>query len=164
MKRLLKFVPIAAIAVFASVGSAFADFPKEGTYDVTACLSGVATPIAFDKAHSAFTVETFGTTLSNPPGGFLDRGAVHCISIRTLFDGKKRGETVCEVMLPDGGKILSTFPVGADGVLHRQFDAGTGKYEGIVASGIVEYPAKFPTLKPGTFQFCNHHTGTYKLK
>jgi hypothetical protein len=42
--------------------------------------------------------------------------------------------------------------------------AETGKYEGMVMVGTVEPLGSFPTIKDGTFQNCNHQTGTYKLK
>jgi hypothetical protein len=34
----------------------------------------------------------------------------------------------------------------------------------MVASGMVEALGPFPAIKPGTFQGCNHQSGTYKLK
>ena len=165
MTKTLKLIPVAALVMFAAGGSAFAaDLPKDGTYDITACISGGMAPITFSKTHSAYTIEQTGTTLSNPPGGFLDKGSFHCIGFRTSFGGSETSETVCESMLPDGGKLLSTFSAGADGKTNRKFLTGTGKYEGIVASGIGEPMGLFPTIKAGTFQTCNHQTGTYKLK
>ena len=41
---------------------------------------------------------------------------------------------------------------------------GTGKYEGMVASGTVRPLGPFPVIKAGTFQDCNHQSGTYELK
>ncbi len=46
----------------------------------------------------------------------------------------------------------------------REFVVGTGKYEGMVTTGTVEPLGPFPVIKAGTFQDCNHQTGTYKLK
>ena len=36
--------------------------------------------------------------------------------------------------------------------------------EGMKASGTVHPLGPFPVVKAGTFQDCNHQTGTYKLK
>ena len=51
-----------------------------------------------------------------------------------------------------------------DGKITRTNVAGTGKYEGMVTAGTVELLGPFPAIKAGTFQNCNHQTGTYKLK
>jgi hypothetical protein len=34
----------------------------------------------------------------------------------------------------------------------------------MVVTGTVEQLGPFPAIKDGTFQGCNHRTGTYKLK
>lgn len=153
---------IAALTVAGSVAAQ--TLPKEGNYDIIACYSGVSKTIAFSATHSTMTLEQSGTTLSNPPGGFLDKGTFYCLGLGTSLGGKITLNTVCEVVLPDGGKMLSTFARGPDGKITREMVAGTGTYEGIVASGMAEPMGGFPTVKPGTFQNCNHQTGTYKLK
>jgi hypothetical protein len=162
-----------AVAVFMAfmaaiaVGSAFAaDLPKEGRYDFTGCWSGVSNPITFSNTHSAFTYEFTGTTRSNPPGGFGDKRSFRCIGMGTSFGGRPTNNTVCESVGMDGDsdKILTSFSLASDGKVTRETVAGTGKYEGIVTSGIVEPLGPFPVMKPGTFQDCNHQTGTYKLK
>ena len=38
------------------------------------------------------------------------------------------------------------------------------KYEGMKPTGTVHPLGPFPVVKAGTFQDCNHQTGTYKLK
>jgi hypothetical protein len=63
----------------------------------------------------------------------------------------------------DGDKRLTSFS-NVDGKITRTNVAGTGKYEGMVATGTYENLGPFPTIKDGTFQNCNHQTGTYKLK
>jgi hypothetical protein len=42
--------------------------------------------------------------------------------------------------------------------------AGTGKYDGMVTTGTYQVLGKFPVIKEGTSQFCNHQVGNYKLK
>jgi len=165
MKKIMKFMPVAALVAVTSAGSAFAaDLPKEGSYDFNACYSGVANPIAFSKTHSAFSYEMFGSTLSNPPGGMFDKASFRCLGLTTSFDGKATISVVCETIYPDGGKTLSKFSDAADGTLVREVVAGTGKYEGIVSRGTAVQLGDFPAIKAGTFQICNHQTGTYKLK
>ena len=156
---------VGTVCGIASLGlAAAADPPKEGTYEYTACISGVATPIVFSKTHSATTYEQSGAILSTTPGGMFDKGTFHCVGMRTSLGDRKSQTTVCEAAFPDGGKILSVFTLGSDGKTTRESVAGTGRYEGIVSRGMVESLGPFPEVKAGTFQFCNHQTGTYRLK
>ena len=71
---------------------------------------------------------------------------------------------VCEAIDTDGDKRLSYFSLGSDGKVTRENVTGTGKFEGMVATGTVKPLGPFPVVKAGTFQDCNHQTGTYKLK
>ena len=79
------------------------------------------------------------------------------------LDGKVTASNVCETIDVDGDKRLLSFS-NVDGKTTRTNVAGTGKYEGIVTAGTVENLGPFPSVKDGTFQNCNHQTGTYKLK
>jgi len=165
MKTKSQIVPIVAIAIASSVGSALAaDLPKEGSYDFTGCWSGVSNLIAFSKTHWAFTYEQTGTTLSNPPGGFLDNRSFRCVGMFTSFGGKTTNSTVCESFAVDDGKILTHFSSTSDGKVTREVVQGTGKYEGLVSTGIAQPLGPFPSAKAGTFQNCNRQTGSYKLK
>ena len=163
--KALKIIPVAASLAVISDGSTFAaDLPKEGPYDFTACYSGVANPITFSKTHSAVSYEHSGATLSNPPGGMFDKGSFHCVGLSTSFDGKATNTTICETIFPDGDKILSKFSLAADGSTAREALTGTGKYEGVASAGTVVGLGSFPVIRAGTYQTCNHQTGTYKLK
>ena len=72
--------------------------------------------------------------------------------------------TVCEAIDTDGDKRLTYYSL-VDGKQTREVVAGTGKYDGMIAdSSKIEPYGPFPTIKAGTFQDCNHQTGTYKLK
>jgi len=166
MNTLLKFVPFSAVCAVVSAGLALAaELPKEGKYDFTSCSSGVVNAIAFSETHSAFAIEETGATLSNPPGGMFDHGSFHCVGLRTMFEGKLTQTGICEATYPDGGKVLVRITVAPDGnSATREVVAGTGKYEGSVASGTITFIRPFPVLKPGTFQLCTHQAGTYKLK
>jgi hypothetical protein len=141
-----------------------AGLPKEGGYDYTACWSGVSNQIAFSTTHNASSYEMTGTIRSNPPGGAFDNNSFRCVGMNDSFSGKTTGRTVCEAIDGDGDKRLNAFSTTSDGKVTREFVAGTGKYEGMVTSGTVESLGPFPVAKAGTFQACNHQTGTYKLK
>ena len=93
----------------------------------------------------------------------FDKSTFRCVGMNASFDGKNTGSNVCEAIDVDGDKRLTYFST-ADGKVTRTIVAGTGKYEGMVTTGTVEQLGPFPAIKDGTFQDCNHQTGTYKLK
>lgn len=156
---------LSAVAALAMAGSvAAATLPKEGTYDYTACWSGVSNDIVFSKTHTANSYEMTGTILSNPSGGLFDKSTFRCVGMNTSFDGKNGGGNVCEAIDPDGERRLSQFFIAADGKVTRETVSGTGKYEGMVTSTTVTRMGPFTPVKAGTFQECNRQTGTYKLK
>ena len=99
-----------------------------------------------------------------PPDGMFDKNSFRCVGINASLGGKNTGSTVCEAMDVDGDKRLSNFSLASDGSLTREIVGGTGKYEGMTMTGTVHPLGPFPVIKAGTFQDCNHQTGTYKLK
>lgn len=154
-----------ALSIIASAPSVFAaELPKEGTYDYTACWSGANNMITFSKTHTAASYEMTGAIRSTTPGGMFDKHTFRCVGMNASLDGKTTGSTVCEAIDADGDKRLSYFSLSRDGKITRENVVGTGKYEGMVASGTVQPLGPFPIIKAGTFQDCNHQTGTYKLK
>ena len=154
-----------ALLIVASPLSAFAaELPKEGSYDYTACWSGVTNTITFSKTHTASSWENTGTNRSSPPGGMFDKMTFRCVGMDASFDGKNTWSGVCEAIDPDGDKRLASFS-SVDGKVTRTNVAGTGKYDGIVVTqNSFENLGPFPAIKDGTSQSCNHQTGTYKLK
>jgi hypothetical protein len=163
MKKASKY--ILALMILTSAPSAFAaELPKEGSYDYTACWSGISNAVTFSKTHTALSYEMTGAIRTNTPGGMFDKETFRCVGMNASLGGKNTGSTVCEAIDADGNKRLSSFSVGSDGKVSREFVVGTGKYEGMVTTGTVEPLGPFPVIKAGTFQDCNHQTGTYKLK
>ncbi|KWV57331.1 hypothetical protein AS156_39120 [Bradyrhizobium macuxiense] len=156
---------IALLIAISATPSAFAiELPKEGSYDYTACWTGVNNTIAFSKGNTASGYELTGSILSNPPGGMFDKNSFRCVGMNASLDGKFTGGAVCESVDVDGDKRLSKFSLASDGSLTRETVAGTGKYEGMTVTGTVHPLGPFPVVKDGTVQDCNHQTGTYKLK
>ena len=158
--HVLALLILSSVPVLSAVA---AELPKEGNYDYTACWSGVNSVITFSKTHTASSYEMTGSNRSNPPGGMFDKTTFRCVGMNASFDGKNTASTVCEAVDGDGDKRLTYFSL-SDGKVNRENVTGTGKYEGMVASGAVQPLGPFPVVKPGTFQDCNHQTGTYKLK
>jgi hypothetical protein len=155
---------LAALAASAACAFAAANLPKEGSYDVTACWTGTANDLVFNKDHTANSYEMLGTIMSNPPGGFADGSTFRCVGMNTAIKGKMGGGNVCQVTDPDGDKRLNAFHIEADGKVVRENLGGTGKYEGMTQTNTVAMLPPMKEAKPGTFQGCNRQTGTYKLK
>jgi hypothetical protein len=162
MESACRYVLASIIFVFAP--SAFAaEVSKEGNFDYTACWSGTSNNISFSQTHTARSYEQTGSIRSNPPGGMFDKETFRCVGMNASFGGKNMGSAVCEATDGNGNKRLTYFSIG-DGKVTREFVAGIGKYEGMVTSATVQPLGPFPVIKEGTFQDCNHQTGTYKLK
>ena len=140
-----------------------ADLPKEGSYDFMSCYSGTVNPMEFSKTQTANTTEIRGTIVSNPAGGLFDKVAFRCMSMNYTADGKPSGMTLCEGVDKDGDKYLSQLVVEGSQQT-RKVVAGTGKYEGMTASGTAVSIGPFGTNVSGQTQNCTHQTGTYKLK
>jgi len=165
MNLKLQIASAGLVAALTVAGAATAQtLPKEGSYDFTSCWSGVSNLISFSKTHLAFSYEMTGTSRSNPPGGFADKNTFRCVGTNASMDGKNTGIAICEGIDPGGDKRLTYFSFMSDGKVVRETVAGTGKYEGMTTSGTVKGLGPFPVIKAGTFQDCNHQTGTYKLK
>ena len=160
-----RLVPLLAFLAATSTGCALAaDLPKEGKYDVTACFRSNVTRIDYSDTRYAWSYEATGTSHSNPPGGLFDDEIVKCVGSNGSFDGKRTGSAVCVSVAKNGDKRLTRFYYGDDGEVNREAVSGTGKYDGMVTKGTVEYPPPQPEIKTGPAEYCNHQTGTYKLK
>lgn len=141
-----------------------ADLPKEGTYDVTACVKRNVIRVDYSDTHYAWSYEETGTSRSNPPGGLFDDEVFKCVGSAASFDGKRMGSNVCVAVAKNGDKRLTRFYYGDDGKYNREAVSGTGMYDGMVTKGTFELVGPQPEIKTGPAEFCNHQTGTYKLK
>ena len=161
----LIFANAALVAGLGAVGSVGAQtLPREGSYEWTSCWSGVANAIRFSKTHWGMSFEMAGTIVTNPPGTLFDRNTFRCVGTQASLDGKISGSNVCEAMDRDGDARLANYSFRCDGKVTKEWVAGTGKYRGMEMRSAVLDLGPFPAIKPGTFQGCNHETGTYKLK
>lgn len=165
MRTTMRKISVAAVLVSTSVGFAFAaDLPKEGSYDYTTCFTRNSTRIDYSTTHFAYSHEDTGTTVSSPPGGMFDSEAVRCVGMTASFDGKRSGSSVCEGVAKNGDKRLTRFWYDNAGMYQREAVSGTGQYDGMVTTGSVKAVGQTQQIKPGTTQYCNRGTGTYKLK
>jgi len=165
MKNKSRLIPLAAIAVVAVSGYAFAaDLPKEGTYDYTVCFIRNSARIDYSKAQFAYSYEETGTAVGKVSGTLFDGETVRCVGMTASLDGKRTGGSLCEGVAKDGDKRLTRFWYDNDGKFQREQVSGTGRYDGMVTTGSVKAMGPPEEVKPGTVKVCNHATGTYKLK
>ena len=83
---------VLALLIVTSPFSAFAaELPKEGSYDYTACWSGVNNVITFSKTHTASSNELTGNIRSNPPGGMFDKNSFRCVGMNASLAGSSLG-------------------------------------------------------------------------
>jgi hypothetical protein len=161
----LQFANATLVAVLTIAGSAVAQtLPKQGSYDWTSCWSGAANAIQYSKTHWGMSFQMTGTILSNPPGTVFDRNTFRCVGMQASLGGKISGSNLCEAIDLDGDTRLANYSFTSSGKVIKDWVAGTGKYEGMQMRSTVLDLGPFPTIVPGTFQGCNHETGTYKLK
>src|SRR5262245_57226050 len=110
---------------------AFADMPKEGTFDYIGRFSGTSNTSKFSDTRSLVSFEQTGMIQSVVPGGLFDKETFHCIGVEIMVDGKvTNGTTLCEATDKEDNKRLYRFSVG-DGKTTREEVAGTGKYDGL---------------------------------
>ena len=163
MKTTMRMVSVTTFLAVASVGFAFAaDLPKEGNYDHTVCFTRKSTRIDYSTTHFAYSYEETGTSVSNPPGGLFDSETVRCVGMTAVFDGKRSGGSVCEGVAKNGDKRLTRFWYDNDGKFQREAVSGTGQYDGMATTGSVKTVGQTQQIGPGTAQFCNLGTGTYR--
>ena len=158
--------PFAALALATTAACALAavNLPKEGNYDSVSSWTGTANDLTFNKDHTANSYEMVGTVVSMIPGGLGDGSTFRCVGMNTAIKGRMGGGNVCEVTDPDGDKRLNAFRIEPDGKVTREMLGGTGKYEGMTMTNTVALMPAMKEAKPGTFQGCNHQTGSYKLR
>jgi hypothetical protein len=141
-----------------------ADLPKEGSYDYRTCFTRNTVRIVFSDAHSAWSYNETGTTVSTTPGGMFDGESMRCVGTTARSNGKRIGISTCEGVAKNGDKRLARFQYDADGKLVREEVAGTGMYDGMVTTGTVKAVVPEKEIQPGVTTFCNQATGTYRMK
>jgi YD repeat-containing protein len=159
-------VPILAASIGAAAageGQA-ADLPKEGMYDYMVCHTRAVSRIDYSANQFAYSYDKGGTALAKTPGSLFDDEAVHCVEFTLSLDGKRPGRSVCEGTAKDGDRRLTRFLYDAEGKLQREQVSGTGKYEGMTTTGSVRQVGATEKIDWNTAKYCNHATGTYKLK
>ena len=164
LKPILTNAALAGVlAVSAAAAAATQHLPKEGKLSYTACFSGTSKAVVLSKSHVAFSFDLTGENVADTPGTFFDHASFRCEGAGANFGKEHTSESYCLFLDPDGDKAMVRVTM-RNGKWHRQDIAGTGKYDGMVVHADVQPMGRFPTIKPGMFQGCNHAAGTYKRK
>jgi hypothetical protein len=160
-----RFVALAAIAAALLSGVPFAaELPKEGTYDVMSCFTRKIFRMRHSETLRAWSYDETATARSKEPGGLFDGDEVRCVGAAASINGKRMGLSFCEGIAPNGDKRLTRFWYDADGKIQREELGGTGRYEGLVTTGSVRQVAPAEEVSPDVQKYCNHLTGTYRMK
>ena len=156
-------VALSAAAIALAGTAVSAELPKEGEIDGISCFAGETSVIAHSKNHVALGFNITGTFRSNVLGAPLgDISSAQCIGILSILEGEQSVNGFCEYVGAEGDRTFSNFTRTGGTTGNWQYLNGTGKLAGITGGGLYEI-MNFPTIRPGTFQGCNHATGTYKL-
>lgn len=166
MRTMLGMISVAAFVAATSSSPGFAaDLPKEGSYDYKTCFTRNISRIVFSDAHRAYSYSETGTAVSaTTPGGMFDGESVRCVGTVSISSGKRTNLSICEAVAKNGDKRLTRFQYDAEGKLVREEVAGTGMYEGMVTTGTAKAVVPEKEIQPGVTTFCNHLTGTYRMK
>lgn len=141
-----------------------APLPKEGSLDFNFCFAGTVEHLEVSPRLSTGSFQSYAALHSNPAGAAFDRQGARCFGTYTFVEGKHLGVGYCVHVDPDGDRWLQKWEAGPDFSGTWSAVGGTGKYEGIQASGRFT-PINFvPSAMPNSVQQCNHNTGTYRLK
>jgi hypothetical protein len=144
--------------------AAAAQPPKEGTLDFNFCFAGTVEHSEISTRLSTGSFQSLAALHSNPAGGAFDRQGARCFGTYAFVDGKHLGVGYCVHVDPDGDRWLQKWEAGADFTGTWSAMGGTGKYDGMQASGRFK-PINFvASALPNSVQHCNHNTGSYRLK
>lgn len=151
---------MAAVALCALAPGA--PLPREGTIDATDCFVGRLLPLRHSENHSAAAWEMTGARRASTAGSAFDGTSARCVGLAWVFEGRFRGEGVCEFTDGDGDRALVKQQRDRD-TLTWAFVSGTGKFAGITGEGVYDSPDLFPSVAENVYQQCPHAVGRYRL-
>jgi hypothetical protein len=146
------------LAIFTPVANA------ETPYDITPCMSGTITMLSQSKEMTVLSMDLKGIARSNHENKVFDNYTFHYVGVYRFTAGKliaQHGYT--KFMDPDGDCFLvEVSNVGGQSSVTKLLH-GTGKWKGITGGGELKIIAQGKPIKPGTWQGCARHIGTFEL-
>lgn len=139
--------------------------PREGGFDYNFCMAGKFDHIELKPGLAIGNWELGAGTYANGASKAFDRMGGRCVGVYEIVEGTYQDRHVCTMVDADGDKWLLRGETRANGSGQWVAVGGTGKYEGMAASGsFAEVDKAPPGNAPTAFNKCNRNTGTYKLR
>jgi hypothetical protein len=137
---------------------------KEGDFAGMTCFSGPAHVIAGVKGQVGGSYDLMGTSIRNEGElGYL--GSERCVGHFVVIGAELTDSGSCLLADPDGDQVFLVFSRKNQEPGTWKATGGTGKYEGIEASGTFVGAVRPPKrVLPDVLQVCNKETGHWKLK
>jgi hypothetical protein len=146
---------------------AAAPMSKEGRFDFTLCFAGKIDHMVVGKDIGSGSYDLAASIYANGELKAFHRTAARCVGTYVTIRGKFSDAGYCVVTDEDNDKWLMKYAtdIGTD-YFHGRWEAveGSGKYEGMTATGEYKTLGTTPAAQPGGLQGCNHNSGTYKLR
>ncbi len=165
MKIVARCSAITALAVLVTAQWSVAASPaKEGNADGLDCYTGPVQVNAGVKNHVGMSYDIIGTLIRKEGElGYLSSS--RCVG-SAMVNGKESNDAgTCVMTDPDGDRIFFTYSGrnGQGGPWNAV--GGTGKYEGIEASGTwVNAIRPVKPVRADMIQVCNRNVGSWKLR
>jgi hypothetical protein len=156
-----------ALLAVVSTGQALAAtaVPKDGSYEGLTCYTGPSTVIADGKGQVAGTYDIIGTPIRKEGElGYLSSN--HCVGSFSVVGKELTDSGSCLQTDPDGDRFFLVYSRRNQEPGTWKIVSGTGKYDGMEASGTWVAGAVRPVKqdRPGYVQVCNKEAGSWKLK
>lgn len=169
-KVLTLVLPVAACSLFGAAQVAAAGGPaKEGTFETIICVAGPMPSITDGKIATVLSWDVVGTPMAKE-GELLYGTSARCVGSTTIVGKELTEDGACLYTDGDGDRFLFMYSgrsePGKPAPGTWKFVAGTGKFDGMEASGAyihVNQPAK-QARADSYYNGCDKDSGHWKLK
>ena len=166
MRKILTFaLPMAGCALLIAAQGAIAAGPaKEGSFDSMSCYAGPQHVITDGRSTVGFSYDVVGTPMRKE-GDPLYHASAECVGSGTIAGAESMESGLCVFTDPDGDRFFSAYSVRNKEPGTWKTIAGTGKFEGMEASGTwARVLAPDKPARTDIAQSCDKETGHWKLK
>ncbi|MEO8303757.1 MAG: hypothetical protein ABI724_06530 [Betaproteobacteria bacterium] len=141
------------------------EMPRSGKFDFNFCFAADSNYTAFTDKAGLGSFTNVAAIHSRQPGGPFDLQGAHCFGYFSNVEGQYSESGYCEMQDTDGDKWIMKFDTGADAVSGSwKAVAGTGKYDGLAATGAYQPLGNVPSAVAGKVARCNRNTGSYQMR
>jgi len=155
---MIRYFLVAFFAIFVFIPTVQAADPFEST----ACVSGTSTMLHNSKELMVLSFEMKGIVRSNTNSEIFNNVSEMCVGLVCKMGDDITQRGYCKYMYPNGDITIMEWDGKANGGNWKLL-LGTGKWEGIKASGTWSILQRAKSIAPGTLQNCRTIKGTYEL-